>query len=92
MKVEFLRRLFTLSPCVDDMIHFLKDQKLVNDFQVTALTNDSDKAKYIYNLLETLKKEDKLLLLDYEWSVLPVERLKLTIVTERTSREWTYNT
>ena len=77
---------------MDEMINFLKEQRLINDFQVSAITNDSDKAKYLYNLLETLKKEDKLLLLDYEWSILPVERLKLTIVTERTQREFYYNT
>lgn len=92
MKVEFLRRLFALSPCMDEVIIFLKEQKLINDFQMTAIANDSDKAKYLFNLLEALKKEDKLLLLDYEWAILPIERLKLTIVTERMQREFTHNT
>jgi hypothetical protein len=77
---------------MDEIINFLKEQKLINDFQVSAMTNDSDKAKYLHNLLETLKREDKLLLLDYEWTILPVERLKLTIVTERIQREFIYNT
>lgn len=92
MKVEFLKRLFTLAACQDELIAFLKADRLINDFQLTAIANESDKAKYILNLLETLKKEEKLLLLDYEWSILPVERLKLTVVTERNSREFTFNT
>jgi hypothetical protein len=92
MKVEFLKRLFLLGACQDDLINFLKTEKLINDFQLTAIFNESDKAKYLQNLLEELKRSDKLLLLDYEWSILPVERLKLTVVTERNSREFTYNT
>lgn len=92
MKIEFYRRLFTLAACQDELITFLKDQRLINDFQRTEIINESDKAKYICQLIEGLKKEEKLLLLDYEWTILPVERLKLTIITERTQREFCYNT
>ena len=92
MKVEFLRRLFALANCQDELINFLRTERLLSDFDVSAIANDSDKAKYVHNLLESLKQQDKLLLLDREWTILPVERLKLTIITERNTGEFKFNT
>ena len=91
-KIEFLNRLFKLATCYDELIIFLKSEKLLSDFQLDELKNNSDKAKYLIELLEALKQKDKLLLLDYEWQLLPIERLKLTIITERVSKEFVYRT
>lgn len=90
-KTEFLGRLFALASCIDDLVAFLIAEKLLSEFQYSCLKQEADKPKFIYTLLEELKKADRLLLLDYEWSLLPIERLKLTIITERTTREFTYN-
>lgn len=89
-KIEFLNRLFKLAACYDEMLDFFKNEKLISDFQLDSLKNDSDKAKYIVEMLENLKQHDKLLLLDYEWQILPIERLKLTVITERVSKEFGY--
>jgi len=90
-KIDFIGRLFKLSHCNEELLSFLIDEKLINDFERSALKDDPDHPKFFYNLLERLKKDDKLTLLDYEWMILPIERLKLTLVTERNMREFLYN-
>lgn len=91
-KIDFIDRLLKLSHCYDDLILFLLEEKLISDFERSTLGDSADKAKLLTELLEKLKKEEKVLLLDYEWSILPIERLKLTIVSPRDSREFVYNT
>jgi hypothetical protein len=36
-------------------------------------------------------KGNKLQLLEFEWIFLPVERIKITIITDRNTGEFTYN-
>lgn len=90
-KVEFLERLFKLASCMEELIEFLKEEKLMNDHQIQTIKSETEKSRLIYMVLENLRRDDKLLLLDYEWILLPVERLKLTIITERNRRDFNYN-
>jgi len=80
-----------LAGNIDEVVAFLLSERLLTEFQFSVLKQESDKAKYLCLHLEDLKKTEKLLLLDYEWVILPVERLKLTIVTERINKEFTYS-
>lgn len=90
-KVEFLDRLLKLSFCYEDLIAFLHTEKVISDFDLSTLKNKPDRSKLIVALLEEAKNKEKLLLLSYDWIVLPVERLKLTIITERMSKDFVYN-
>jgi len=90
-KVEFINRLLRLSHCYEELVQFLIDERMISDFEMSSLKDEADKPRLIYEYLEKLKKEEKLLLLDYEWTILPIERLKLTVVTARDSREFSYN-
>ena len=90
-KIDFLNRLFKLAYSDSELLLFLTEEKLISDFERSCLKDEADIPKFFANLLEKLKREDRLLLLDYEWQVLPVERLKLTLVTERNSREFVFN-
>jgi hypothetical protein len=90
-KVEFLDRLLKLSFCYEDLIAFLYTEKVVSDFDLSTLKNKPDRSKLLVAILEEAKNKEKLLLLSYDWIVLPVERLKLTIITERMSKDFVYN-
>lgn len=76
---------------MEELIEFLKEEKLMNDHQIQTIKSETEKSRLIYMVLENLRRDDKLLLLDYEWILLPVERLKLTIITERNRRDFNYN-
>lgn len=90
-KVEFLDRLFKLSFCYEDLIAFLMNEKVVSQFDLDTLKNKPDKSKLLVAILDNAKNKEQLLLLSYDWTILPVERLKLTIVTERMSKDFVYN-
>ncbi len=92
-KVQFLSRLFTLLNCKIQLLEFLKDEKLINKEQIGALMveHESYHASSIHAILSSLNKEDKLQLLDYEWVLLPKERLVLTIVTNNAKKQFEYS-
>jgi len=90
-KVDFIERLIRLRNTYEDLAIFLREEKLIDDNNLAELKNAVSRPKYLYGLLEKLKEEEKVELLDYEWTVLPVERLKLTIVTKRVTKEFSYN-
>lgn len=52
----------------------------------------SSHATRVATILNDLQKADKLQLVDYEWSILPFERLKLTLVTNTQRKEFEYST
>jgi len=54
------------------------------------MRSSADVAKVLHTKLASLSKSNKLQLLEYEWVVLPVERMKITIITDRMSKEFSH--
>lgn len=73
------------------ILQFLKQEGFVDDNQMRSVKNSSDHAKEVQLILRDLQVKNKLQLLEYEWSVLPVENIKITIVTDRDSKEFIHN-
>lgn len=73
------------------ILQFLKQEGLVDDNQMRSVKNSSDHAKEVQAILRDLQVKNKLQLLEYEWSVLPVENIKITIITDRDSKEFIFN-
>ena len=55
------------------------------------IKQSSDEAKEIHAFLKDLSRTDKIQLLDYEWVILPVEIIKINLVTNRNNKQFTYN-
>lgn len=91
-KIECLDRLFVLLKCRTDILQFLKDEKLINDDTMNAILieHHATHSTKIATILEDLVKADRLQLVDYEWTILPKELVKLTIVTPVTKKEFGY--
>ena len=70
---------------------FLLEEKLIDTSDIPAFRLEKDKALYIYGLINTAKNSDRVLLFDFEWAILPLERIKVTVVTPRNSKEFVYN-
>lgn len=92
-RVEFLNRIFDLLKCRTAILEYLRDEKIITDDAVQTLLNEhhSAHASRIATLLADLVKKDKLQLVDYEWSILPLERMKLTLVSMNNKKEFEYN-
>lgn len=91
-KIECLDRLFVLLRCRSEILQFLKDEKLITDdtLNVILMEHHATHSTKIATLLEELVKDDKLQLVDYEWTILPKELVKLSLVTKVTKKEFAY--
>lgn len=90
-EIECIARLTSLNGATDDILQHLMEENLIDKTQVKAIRLSSEPHKDMYIMLKALQLNNKLQLLEYEWHVLPIERIKLTIVTDKTQKEFTYN-
>lgn len=90
-EIECIARLQVLGGNVDNILEFLLSENLINRDEVRVTRASPEIAKDIQLMLARLSESSKFQLLEYEWTILPVERIKIHIVTDRTSQEFTYN-
>lgn len=92
-RIDFLEQLFKKLQCRTEILQFLRDEKLISDdlMQTILHENHLTHTTKIAMLLNDLVKEEKLQLVDYEWTVLPKEFLKLTIVSAEDKKEFFYS-
>jgi len=90
-EIECLTRLHELTGCIDDILEFLRQESLICSDEIKFIRSSSNVAKSTQLKLSALSKDNKFQLLTYEWSLLPVERIKVLIVTDRVTKEFAYN-
>ena len=88
-EVDCLKRLQELSPIYEELLAFLLQENLLSKEEMKAIKSSPEQNKLIHTKLMTLSNEHKLQLLEFEWTILPVERLRINIVTDRGFREFT---
>ena len=87
-EIECLKRLQQLSPVYEELITFFLQEKLISSEELKIMRQSPEQARLLQAKLAILSSEQKIQLLEYEWVVLPVERIKLVIVTDRGHREF----
>ena len=90
-KIDFLNRLFKLEHCYDDLIDSLLQEKIISQEQKNTLNLEVNRSQFLYIIIKEAQKEEKILLANFDWEILPIERLKITLVTERTTIEFSHN-
>jgi hypothetical protein len=90
-QIECLKRLDELTASYDAMIEFLQSEDLLTREEGKAIRSSSEIPKMLHSKLATLSKTNKLQLLEYEWIMLPAESIRITVVTDRASREFTWS-
>lgn len=90
-EIECLARYNILSNGgMEEIVALLKDEKLIQPEQVRVLFAQADIPKALHSILRNLSSTGTLQLLEFEWQILPVERVKITVVTDKVSREFSY--
>jgi hypothetical protein len=89
--VECLRKLFRVSNCFDDIIEHLVADKVIPEITADTIYLQSDKTKALCHTLFKARNEDKLQLLHFEWTTLPVERILVRVITNMSAKEYTHN-
>lgn len=91
-EIECLERYSDLMGGLGELLAFLVSEKLSSMEELNKIKgNSTSTCKAMCLLLKELQSKDKLQLLDYEWHLLPVERIKITLVTDRAKKEFVYN-
>lgn len=92
-KIECLERLFSLLKCKVELLQFLKEERIITDdiMQTLLVQHHSMHANKIATIMAEATRDTKLQLVDYEWSILPLELVRLTIVTHNTKRVFEYS-
>lgn len=90
-EIDCLERLQDKSGSIDDIMSFLVEEKLMDLDLAKKVKQSSDEAKEIHAVLKNLSKADKIQLLEFEWTILPVEIIKINLVTNRNNKQFTYN-
>lgn len=90
-EIECLSRIQALNGALDDVLHFLLEEKLISQEQAKGARQSPDVPKEVHKILTDISKHDRIQLLEYEWAILPVERIKIVLVTDRNNKEFVYN-
>jgi hypothetical protein len=73
-----------------EIANWLIESKFIHGGDIQTLSRDLERAEFIYRKLKHLEEEGKLLLLDFEWQILPLEFIKLMCTTEHEEKLFTY--
>lgn len=87
-EIECLKRLQQLSPVYEELIAFFVQEYLLSKEELKVIKNSPDQGKLLQAKLASLSEERKLQLLEFEWILLPTERIKISIVTDTGFKEF----
>ena len=89
-QIDCLKALFKKAQCRQELLEFLAEEKVIPHISVQDIlhSNHNTHASQIAMILDGAAKEEQLQLVDYEWTILPVTKIKLTIVSNNTKKEF----
>ncbi len=90
-QIECLTRLLALNGSLEDIVDYLIEENIMDASELPFFRREVDKPKQIWKLINDAKQKQKVLLFDFEWQLLPVERIKITVVSDRNSRVFSFN-
>lgn len=88
-EVECLKRLQELTSTFEELAQFLVQEYLLSKDELKTIRNSPEQSRLLQAKLAQLKNDRKLQLLEFEWTILPVERICITLVTDSGHREFT---
>jgi len=87
-EIECLKRLQEISPIYEELVQFLIQELLLDKEEYKNIKTTSEQARVLQAKLFALCEQRKLQLLEYEWHILPVEHIRLTMVSTNGFKEF----
>lgn len=87
-EIECLKRLQELSPVYGELVAFFLQENLLSKDELRVIKTSPEQGRLLYAKLASLSEEHKLQLLEFEWTLLPTERITINIVTDRGAKEF----
>ena len=89
-KIECLARFNSLNHSTSLIKKFLIEEKLIKVEKYTGAVTKLMEAEVSFLALKRASDEEKVILVDYEWSILPKEQIRITIVTPYINKEFSF--
>ena len=89
-KVECIKRLLKKDNSYTEMCEWFLEHKLVTKLEAASYSRLDERAVFLFNVLETASENTKFQMVDWEWSILPLEMIKITCITERDVKVFSY--
>jgi hypothetical protein len=88
-RIECILRLINREESYVNVVSWLIDNKITTLQEAKGPTREQEKAEFLYNAFKKGVEMEKIQLLDYEWSILPLEQIRITCITDREKKEFT---
>ena len=89
-KVECIRRLFKKNYAYNEICEWLIEREYITELEMNSYSREQERAEFLYSILEKAETEKKFMLLTYDWQVLPIEQIKIHIVTQTEEKIFSY--
>ena len=90
LKVQCINRLLDKKYGAE-LLDFLINEKFIDSKVYQNMDNNKSIAQATYLAINTALSDGVLLLADFEWSLLPRERVHITIVAPKIHKEFSYD-
>ena len=87
-KLQVIKNITSFSMSAVDIALDLKSAGVFSDSIFNEIKTSRDKEESLLLSLERAAKDGTITLLDYEWSILPIERSKITVLTPYGIKEY----
>lgn len=88
-KIKCIARYIELNG-YSGMKEYLIATKLAEPVEANSLTRTLEQAEFVYYSLRDGAVSEKLLLLSFEWKILPLEQIKITCISTRDEQFFTH--
>ena len=89
LEIDCIKRLLKVNSA-SELIGFMIDEKIIKKDLYIDAHDDKAIATTTYLALQQALLEEKVMLADFEWVILPKELIKITIVTPDTHKEFSF--
>lgn len=89
-KRECIIRLFRKNNSYSEMCEWLVESKIIEKDEPSAYIREHERASFILSTLQKAEEDGKLLLLYFEWEILPKELIRITCTSEKEEKVFSY--
>lgn len=73
-----------------DLMEWLQENKILDKERWKNADSLQLKSELVVRSLSAAEQDQRLLLLDYEWTILPLETIRIMCVTDKEKKEFTF--
>lgn len=89
-EIDCLTEYFDKSDGLDTFLDYLFDEKIMKPTDIPVNVRHAEKIRIIHESLHKALDENKIILLDFHWQLLPIYQIKISIITHYGTKDFLY--